>query len=52
MARENAQEYKKLKDKAYTFEVDDAYRGPRGKGSMKTRVSRLPPLVDVVSEAR
>lgn len=44
VARENAQEYKKLRDKAYTFEADDAYRGVRGKDAMKTRVSSSPPV--------
>ncbi|ORY63819.1 hypothetical protein BCR35DRAFT_187160 [Leucosporidium creatinivorum] len=39
VARENAQEYKKLKDKAYTFEADDAFRGLRGKDQMKTRLN-------------
>lgn len=47
VARENAQEYKKLKDKAYSFEADDAFRGLRGKDQMKTRVSSSSrPLTD------
>lgn len=49
VARENAQEYKKLKDKAYSFEADDAFRGLRGKDQMKTRVSSSSSLLNVAS---